>query len=273
MDFSAQQPIAVWNLARGVWETGQGSLFCEHSVPFSETWPRSGSMRAGRVYSRPRREPRTGDGEFSSSRGLPTPTSRDYKGVPGANVQMASLPREISLLPTPNTMDSIAPRDGEALANVLRRGEKNGSVRSGTGNLREEVFLLPTPNTLDSMPPKTREQIQAHRDEGKGGDRNLREAVLYELEGTWGKYTAAIVRWQEILGRPAPFPTEPTGKDGRPRLSPLLTEWVMGLPEGWVTGVPGLSYAQQLHLLGNGVVPAQARIALEKLLSVYRKTV
>ena len=29
----------------------------------------------------------------------------------------------------------------------------------------------------------------------------------------------------------------------------------MGLPEGWVTDVPGLSRNQQLHALGNGVVP------------------
>ena len=117
------------------------------------------------------------------------------------------------------------------------------------------------------MPPKTREQIQAHRDEGKGGDRNLREAVLYELEGTWGRYADAILRWEHVMGRPAPFPTENTGKDGRARLSPRLVEWVMGLPEGWVIDVPGLSYMQQLRLLGNGVVPQQAELALRRLLS------
>lgn len=36
----------------------------------------------------------------------------------------------------------------------------------------------------------------------------------------------------------------------------------MGLPEGWVTSVPGLSYREQLHILGNGVVPQQAELAL-----------
>ena len=121
------------------------------------------------------------------------------------------------------------------------------------------------------MPPKTREQIQAHRDEGKGGDRNLREAVLYELEGQWGRYADAILRWELVMGRPAPFPTENTGKDGRARLSPRLPEWMMGLPDGWVTDVPGLSYQQQLRLIGNGVVVHQARLALEKLLTVYGK--
>ena len=40
----------------------------------------------------------------------------------------------------------------------------------------------------------------------------------------------------------------------------------MGLPEGWVTGVPGLSRNAQLKALGNGVVPQQAAVALRMLL-------
>jgi DNA (cytosine-5)-methyltransferase 1 len=39
---------------------------------------------------------------------------------------------------------------------------------------------------------------------------------------------------------------------------------MMGLPEGWVTG-HGLSTSQELKMLGNGVVPQQARLALELL--------
>jgi DNA (cytosine-5)-methyltransferase 1 len=41
---------------------------------------------------------------------------------------------------------------------------------------------------------------------------------------------------------------------------------MMGLPAGWVTDVPGLSRNQQLHALGNGVVPQQAVMALRRLL-------
>lgn len=40
----------------------------------------------------------------------------------------------------------------------------------------------------------------------------------------------------------------------------------MGLPDGHVTGVPGLSRNDQLHALGNGVVPQQAGAAVEYLL-------
>jgi hypothetical protein len=41
----------------------------------------------------------------------------------------------------------------------------------------------------------------------------------------------------------------------------------MGLPDGWVTDVPGLSRNRQLTLLGNGVVPCQGAVALAALLT------
>ncbi|SCE48353.1 DNA (cytosine-5)-methyltransferase 1 [Streptomyces sp. DvalAA-14] len=41
----------------------------------------------------------------------------------------------------------------------------------------------------------------------------------------------------------------------------------MGLPEGHVTAVPGLSRTAQLKALGNGVVPHQATAALRTLLA------
>lgn len=50
------------------------------------------------------------------------------------------------------------------------------------------------------------------------------------------------------------------------RLSPRFVEWMMGLPEGWVTKVPGLSRTDQLKALGNGVVPQQLELAVDVLL-------
>jgi DNA (cytosine-5)-methyltransferase 1 len=47
-------------------------------------------------------------------------------------------------------------------------------------------------------------------------------------------------------------------------LNPVFVEWMMGLPEGWVTG-HGLSPSQELKMLGNGVVPQQAALALRLL--------
>lgn len=85
-----------------------------------------------------------------------------------------------------------------------------------------------------------------------------------ERAGTdWGKYAPAITRWESVLGRPAPSPTIP-GRNGRPRLSPLFVEWMMGLPAGHVTG-HDLTPAAELKMLGNGVVPQQAELALRML--------
>ncbi|MBJ6633840.1 DNA cytosine methyltransferase [Streptomyces sp. I5] len=81
-------------------------------------------------------------------------------------------------------------------------------------------------------------------------------------------YGPAIRRWERITGRPAPCPTEP-GTRGNRRLSPLFTEWMMGLPEGWVTAVPGIPRKEQLKILGNGVVPRQAHHAYSLLLGTH----
>lgn len=77
----------------------------------------------------------------------------------------------------------------------------------------------------------------------------------------WGDYFPAVERWEQTIGRTAPEPTT-TGNTGRAVLNPQFVEWMMGLPEGWVTDVPGISRTGQLHLLGNGVVPQQAAHAL-----------
>ncbi|MFF2657256.1 hypothetical protein ACFVUH_07805 [Kitasatospora sp. NPDC058032] len=77
----------------------------------------------------------------------------------------------------------------------------------------------------------------------------------------WGPYRPAIRRWEAVLGRPAPRPTDAAG-----RLNPVFVEWMMGLPAGHVTAVPGLTRTAQLKALGNGVLPDQAAAALHHLL-------
>jgi DNA (cytosine-5)-methyltransferase 1 len=37
------------------------------------------------------------------------------------------------------------------------------------------------------------------------------------------------------------------------------------MEDGWITAIPGLSRAVQLKLLGNGVVPRQAQLAVADL--------
>lgn len=83
----------------------------------------------------------------------------------------------------------------------------------------------------------------------------------------WGSYRPAIERWERILGRPAPAPTVDGPRGGR-RLNPELPEWMMGLPLGHITAVPGLTRNAMLRLAGNGVVPQQALLALSLLAPV-----
>lgn len=84
----------------------------------------------------------------------------------------------------------------------------------------------------------------------------------------WGIYGPAIERWESVIGRPAPAPTNPDGKGGNHRLSSGFVEWMMGIPAGHVTSPAiGLTRNEQLRALGNGVVPQQAALALTVLLN------
>ena len=74
----------------------------------------------------------------------------------------------------------------------------------------------------------------------------------------WGQFAPAIQRWETTIGRPAPAPTD----DGK--LSSRFVEWMMGLPDGHVCGLD-LSRTAELKMLGNGVCPQQAALALEVL--------
>lgn len=142
----------------------------------------------------------------------------------------------------------------------------------------------PTPDTTgygrdQRRPEPTREQGRpnaslssrgAVADPGRAGRQGQRPAVTDRRTvpahaAVWGRYAPAIARWEHVIGRTAPNPTGPTGRDGAHRLSPCFVEWLMGLPDGWITAVPGLSRTQQLTLLGNGVVPRQGAAALTAL--------
>jgi len=97
--------------------------------------------------------------------------------------------------------------------------------------------------------------------------RSLPSAVTrHEL---FGQYAPAIARHEAVFGHPAPSPVEPTGRGGANRLSPRFTEWMMGLPPGWITDVPGITRNQALKACGNGVVPLQAETAVRHLLDVH----
>jgi DNA (cytosine-5)-methyltransferase 1 len=179
-----------------------------------------------------------------------------------------------SLLPTPRTSDT------------------NGPGRHGTGgpDLRTVASeLLPTPRaTRGGSGTETMYSLGAERSD----DNRPQGEVLLPAETNWGPYEPAIRRWEAVLGRPAPAPTElsdvylkmiarrKAGKDKRPvgmrgsirpvhRLSPAFTEWMMGVPKAWICDVE-ISRNDKLKAAGNGVVPQQAAAALRDMLATFR---
>jgi DNA (cytosine-5)-methyltransferase 1 len=94
-----------------------------------------------------------------------------------------------------------------------------------------------------------------------GGDVRADRGVLRR----WGRYAPAVARWEHITGRPAPAPAI-LSAESNVRPAPVFTEWLMGLPQGWVTDPRlELSHAEQLTALGNGVLPRQAAACLRAL--------
>lgn len=82
----------------------------------------------------------------------------------------------------------------------------------------------------------------------------------------WGDYEPAIRRWEAITS-PAPDPV-----DERGRLNPEFASWMMGLPPGWITDVPGVTRTEALRMAGNGVVPQQAISALTHMINTMETT-
>ena len=135
----------------------------------------------------------------------------------------------------------------------LRLGPRRGDIGTGEG---------PAWNNR-SEPSGHRPSDRARPTSFSGDDVRADRGVLRQ----WGRYAQAIGRWERITGRPAPAPAIVNEAVG-PRPAPAFVEWLMGLPADWVTDpILALTPAQQLTSLGNGVLPAQAAAALERLLS------
>lgn len=174
---------------------------------------------------------------------LPTPRTSDTNGAGMHGQGGLDLRTAVTLLPTPTTQPDTG----------------NGHAR----NLGKEVRLLPTPRASDGPHggPNSR---------GSKGDLALPAAGCQDFS----EYGEAVARHEQTFGRTAPPPTEP-GKKGSARLAARFAEWMMCLPDGWVTDPTiweGMTHTAarnaQLHALGNGVVPPQAVAAVTHLIRV-----
>lgn len=129
-------------------------------------------------------------------------------------------------------------------------------ARPGVGDAQHVTgALLPTPQATNA----------SHSSAGYGP--NLHEIATSADLTAFGPYAEAIARWEKVTGRAAPPPSTPSRRPGgKPQLSTRFVEWLMGLPDGHITGTDlALPREQQLRLLGNGVVPQQAALAVRTL--------
>ncbi|MGW1587287.1 DNA cytosine methyltransferase [Streptomyces sp. NPDC002386] len=102
----------------------------------------------------------------------------------------------------------------------------------------------------------------------RGGRAHELDVAADDLVVDWGEYGPAVERWETILGRRHPWPTNDRGQ-----LAAEFDEWMMGLPEGHLCSVPpapGMTAANlrnaRIKAAGNGVVPLQAAAAVRLLL-------
>ncbi|WP_375335387.1 hypothetical protein [Micromonospora sp. CP22] len=190
---------------------------------------------------------------------LPTPRASDT-GTAGRRAGAGFRPPLSQvLLPTPKATDGTKGCPGQ-------RGS-HGDLTLPSAAVRVPGRTLPTPRASDARGPGRH---------GDGGT-DLRTTVAdltgdlgHPDERRWGVYAAAVARWELLIGRPAPTPTQ-VGTHGKPVLAPPFVEWLMGLDERWVTDPAlGLPRTAALRILGNGVVPQQAAAALRILLCPVR---
>lgn len=185
---------------------------------------------------------------------MPTPTASDHKAGRHQDGTGHSLTQAVQLLPTP-----VAQPSGNSPSEHLRK--KPGRDRVTDLAIIVENNLLPTGGLLP-----TPQAVNAAYS-GTGYGPTLHE-VANAIMTAYGPYAPAIARWEQVTGRAAP-PTHDTPRraGGKPRLSARFVEWMMGLPEGHVTGPDlDLSRERQLRMLGNGVVPQQAALAVHTLI-------
>jgi hypothetical protein len=221
---------------------------------------------------------------------LPTPTVSDqYTGnlastqqKPGSmhSVTLAQVFHKPELFPTPTTRDykdgsEPHERDGKVQTDTIARAVFNsGEVVLATpttnGNDRKgpnysSAGILQELEIANGILPKEYKDWDHARQKVKWAQPIEGQTKTHlDSETNWGKFEPAIRRWETILNRPAPEPTKPDGKEGNHRLSSKFTEWMMGLPDGWITDI-GLKRNDELKACGNGVVPQQAELALSLL--------
>lgn len=229
----AGSPWAVFDRDTDVWRSSETRLDGTADV-FDGVWPTDGVMASGRVWTAPAwpavlprlsgAPARHGDADprhrVSGSPLIPTPAARDAKGLnqrrnqenlPGAmelGTRLRSAPATV-FMPTPRASDGA------------KGPSYNGHRVNLSGAVLGQAGLLPTPTASDGMAERMRTGVWhagSRRAMNLGiagrivtaGEDKARDPESYGFRVDWGRFTPAVRRWETILGRPAPDPTQAT---------------------------------------------------------------
>jgi len=220
--FTSHDWFATYDPDLSSWKTPQLSLLVG-SVPYSETWPRSGTMQSGRASAQSMWEPPTAVGGRSSSVSIPTPTATmaDRGGKPRPRQGGPDL--RAFLIPTPTATDN--------------KGSTGKGSRRRTA--AEFVMMYPTP---------TATQYGSNQGGSAGRVGKVRHSLWsMARHGLWPTPTCGDAAASGSAAYKGQRPKSGTTLTDATRAldsvatgypNPTWVEWLMGLPSGW-TDVPG----------------------------------
>lgn len=143
----------------------------------------------------------------------------------------------------------------------------------GAPHQRERVFLLAQRAEAPADPNRLGYERRVRTTRSVPREKHEIEtsvlAPILDVSRYEGRERSTATRiWVDIMGYIPQHLVEST--DGLyPLPSRYFYEWMMGLPEGWITDVPGVTNGEAVRMCGNGVVPAQGSLALNILLERF----
>ena len=143
----------------------------------------------------------------------------------------------------------------------------------GAPHQRARLFIIAyTDSNARTQPRRDNRSISSKGKEIlNGSDRQVNGSSNKDASDTHNQYKSHNGQVQKLGRRftarcKMHLQEPPNALDQDGKLNAEFVEYMMGLPVGWITNT-GLSRAQQLKILGNGVVPQQAEYAIELLTS------
>ena len=234
------ESFAWYDRAGSCWRTYQGSMENPTGEPYSQTWPKQGSLRSGVVYQRQPLAPST-SGNGCGLWATPRVSRGGYCYSKGDHSKPTlTLEGQVKLWPTPTVGDATGGR-------TTSKGKDHPTSLNNGGNLIEAI-------SMDMFPsPKARDWRTGDRPENRE-KRHWRTPDLNDVAAPGGQLNPDWVEW--LMGWPVGW----TSLDPLPRES--MEAWERG--DWWSEEPPNLPRVvcgmkgrrERLTAIGNGQVPA-----------------